>query len=406
VGLFYRDRTLEANPVDLIGIEAVRVFEPDLYSELARRKDLLLGETGFSLLERNERANQQRDLESLFKKASEEHRNGVTAILSELFPIIDWGLRGHGRGQGFEKGWLRDLRICHEDLFDRYFALTVPQGDIPQAAVDQLLSLVTNRDALSAALVALSDRDLLGQAVGRLEAYLPEIDFKHASSFVTALMDVGDLLPPKGPGIFDIGPNVTAYFLLYNYILKFQDDQSRGDILVRAIEATKGLSLPVDVVSYDDDRRDPNHATQTLFNDDDLKRAKSLCSDKIEAAARDGNLLGPRFLNYLFRWREFAGEDAPRSYVAKLCGSIEGTLRFLRAVAQETRSQVVGSAPVKRRWMIDRKNIDPFVDLNQLQEILAPCLGSEPSAEFVGLASDYWNEIEAFKSALSQPREE
>jgi len=56
--------------------------------------------------------------------------------------------------------------------------------------------------------------------------------------------------------------------------------------------------------------------------------------------------------------------------------------------------------------MIDRKNIDPFVDLNQLQEILAPCLGSEPSAEFVGLASDYWNEIEAFKSALSQPREE
>jgi hypothetical protein len=406
VGLFYRDRTLEVNPVDLIGIESLRVFEPNLYSELARRKDLLLGESGLSLLGRDERANQQHDLESLLAKASEEHRDGVTAILSELFPIIELGLKGHGCVQGFEKGWLRDLRICHQDLFARYFALTVPEGDIPEAAVDRLLKLLADRDALAAALLELSNEDLLGQAVGRLEAHIAEIDVKHAGSFVTALMDVGDLLPPKEPGIFDVGPNVTASLLIYHYMLNIQDEKTRGDILIRAIENTKGLSLPVDVVSYDDDRRDPNYVIQTLFSEDDLKRAKRLCTQKIEAAAKAGTLLGPRFLNYLFRWRDFDGETAPRSFVAELCGSIEGTLRFLRAAAQETRSQVVGSAPVKRRWMIDRKNIDPFVDLNQLQEILAPCLGSEPSAEFVGLASDYWNEIEAFKSALNQPREE
>lgn len=403
VGLFYRNNTLEVNPIDLIGIEGLRVFEPNLYSELRRRKDLLLGESGLSLLGRDERANQQRDLESLLAKASEEHRDGATSILSELFPVIEWGLKGHVRGQGFEKGWLRDLRICHKDLFSRYFALTVPEGDIPQASLDQLIKLMADREALVAAFLELNRKDLLGQTLGRLEAYFAEIDVGNAACLVTSLMDVGDQLPQKEPGIFDIGPNLTAYFLIYHFMLTIQDKRIRGDILIRAIEETQGLSLPVDVVSFDNDRREVNHATETLFSDDDLIRAKSLCTKKIVTAASEGRLLGPRFLNYLFRWRDFDGETAPRNFVAELCRSIEGTLQFLRAATQQTEAKIVGLPSVERQWIIQRKNIDPFVDFSLLQKSLAPLLGSAPPSEFVGFASEYNHEIEAFRKAIKQP---
>ena len=43
VGLFFRERTLEVNVIDMIGIEVLRMFEPDLYHQLPEKRDLLLG---------------------------------------------------------------------------------------------------------------------------------------------------------------------------------------------------------------------------------------------------------------------------------------------------------------------------------------------------------------------------
>ena len=251
VGLFYREQTLEVNVIDLIAIEALRIFEPDLYHKLPERKGLLLGEMASSLLRGDVKEDHKREFERLIEVVVEEDRAAVTAIVQELFPPIDWLLKGFERGRGFEGGWLREIRICHKDLFDRYFALLVPKGDVPQSWIDRLIGVAGDRTAMLEELSRLRESGRLDQAMSRLESYASEIDMGVALPFVTALMDIGDSLQRHGPSLFDIRPDMTTYFIIYNYLTREKDSKARGRILIGAIQATEGLFLPVKVVSTD-----------------------------------------------------------------------------------------------------------------------------------------------------------
>jgi len=400
VGLFYREQTLEVNVIDLIAIEALRIFEPDLYHKLPERKGFLLGETALSLLRDEVKDDHNKEFERLIEVVVDEDRAAVTAVLRELFPLIDWLLKGYEVGQGFEGGWLREIRICHQDLFDRYFALLVPKGDVPQSWIDRLIGVAGDRTAMLEELSRLRESGRLDQALSRLESYASEIDMGVALPFVTALMDIGDSLQTRGLSLLEIGPDMTTYFTVYNYLAREKDSKARGHILLGAIEATEGLFLPVMVVSSDLDRRERRNPSPPLFDDEDLERAKKLCTDKIQRAASEGKLLASGLLHYLFRWRELAGDDAPRQYVGSLIASPEGALRFLKGVNQEARGPGVGEVRKSSRRIINLKHIEPFVDLRRLQDVLEPFLKSDASSQSATLAGQYHKEISAFRLAL------
>ena len=47
---------------------------------------------------------------------------------------------------GQKERWLREHRVCHTDLFDKFFALVVPEGDLSQAELDRLVLLTGDRN--------------------------------------------------------------------------------------------------------------------------------------------------------------------------------------------------------------------------------------------------------------------
>src|SRR3954451_12035052 len=109
----------------------------------------------------------------------------------ELFPPAG-RVFGSPSYSGLEERWLRDLRVCHPDVFDRYFVLAIPEQDISQAEIDGLLASAGDREAVVARLRSLEERALLNVALDRLEAYKQEIALEHAIPFITAVFDIGD----------------------------------------------------------------------------------------------------------------------------------------------------------------------------------------------------------------------
>lgn len=205
VGMFFRGGVLEVNLIDLIGIEASRVFEPDVYERLPGMRDLLVGRrSSWGLGDERKRA--VKEVEELLELADAERRQGARLILSELFPAVEWMLKSYSQGQGFEDGWLRELRICHTGLFGRYFTLAVPEGDVPQAVVNRLLGHVEDRAVLREALVGLHSHGHLPQALDWLEAHAAKLDIRNPVGFVTALFDVGDLLADESEASSGRGP--------------------------------------------------------------------------------------------------------------------------------------------------------------------------------------------------------
>jgi DNA uptake protein ComE-like DNA-binding protein len=297
---------------------------------------------------------------------------------------------------------MRSLRICHRDVFDRYFALALPKGDIPLPLIDRLISVLKDKDQIRRELTDFRDKGRLVDVLNRISAYTSVLDIEGAVPFITALMDLGDSLPDRGAGLFGISPDMTAYLLIYEFLKREKDTKERGRILVEALSSTDGLYLPLQVVSLDEQRREKKDAYDPpLLDDHSWARARKLCVEKIKKGAETGGLLGPKLGYYLWRWKGFSGDEAPKKFVNSLTSTMEGTLRFLRGFTIEARPKSFGLASMHVEPTIDPKEIENFVIVARLRSKIKPLLGAEIPAELSSIAAEYGRELTAFKRALN-----
>lgn len=367
-GMFRAVDTIEVNQIDLIGLEALRVFEPALYHALPEHRRLLLEGPGRS--DRDKKEDAQVQLEALLTRVSEPNRPTVKQILSVVFQPIEWLVQNYGFGSGFEEGWERELRACSERYFDRYFLLALPEGDVSQRDVEAVLASVADREKLVQELLNLRKRGLLDAMLVRLEAYKERIDRAAAVPFVTALFDVGDGLS-NALGLYDIGSSMHAQRIVYWYLRGFQTEAEREQVLSAAIQATVGLQLPLHIVSSER-RREESRKTEYLISEARLPEFQALCLAKLRASAESGDLREHADLAWLlYRWREWGGEEEPRAWVAAVARDAAGAMVIARAFTQDIRSYGLGDRVATVRPTTKLSDIEVFIDPTVLEEQLS-----------------------------------
>lgn len=128
--MFKTKNVLEANAIDLIAIECIRVFDHSVYEELQLNKKLLT----------NPEKDNSADQEALYRLTKLSENDGLSRVFVQLFPPIRSVLNRHEYDNGARSSWLADLRICHDDMFDKYFYISIPAGDISQAEIEEIIS--------------------------------------------------------------------------------------------------------------------------------------------------------------------------------------------------------------------------------------------------------------------------
>lgn len=366
-GMFRSTGTMEVNQIDLLGLEALRVFEPDVYDALPAHRRLLLEGPGRT--HRGVKEDLLAELDRLLALAPATNHPAIKQILAVVFQPIEWLLQSYGFGTGFEEGWERELRACSERYFDRYFLLGIPEGDVSQREIADVLAAVHDRDLLASKLRDLRDRNLLDAMLARLDAYKEQIDLGAAVPFVTALFDIGDGLSGF-IRMADFGAAMHASRILYWYLRRFPSEEERERVLNDAMRATTGTQLPVDVVS-DERRRDESRKRDFLISEARLPEFQALAVEKIRALAAQGTLAAHSDLpSFLYRWREWAGEQEPREWAAKAVAE-GGSLALIRAFTQDIRSHGMGDRVATVRQQTSLKDLEVFVDLAVLDQQVA-----------------------------------
>lgn len=364
--LLGRDGSLEVNPVDLIGLEVLRAFEPQVYHELSRHHQVL---TSISTERSHVHQEAERaEVDGIVKPATEERRERVVAVLKQLFPTIEWAFGGVQYEGGFSSDWERELRVCSSKIFPRYFQLALPEGDIPQASLDRILASTNDHQALAAEFGQLASRGLLATALDRLEAYKEKIPLEHAEAWISAIFDAGDKLPADSGGMLDVAPGIHAQRLVYFCLKQIEDVGRRGEIVTAALARSHGVQVPVDVVSSMAlalKETPPQH----FVSPKNLAALKTLCVERIEARAEDGSLARSEALaTLLFRWREWGDPDAVQQFVSRLIATDAGMLTMLRAFLYRSASYGMGDFVPQYRWKLALKNLSVFVGLDQIEQ--------------------------------------
>lgn len=354
----------EVNPIDLIALEVIRVFEPDVYRALQSSK---------AILTTNGRRDQpQADVaakavESIIQRGSEDHRGELREVIKQLFPTVEWALGGTQYANEFADRWYQDLRVCSHKIFDRYFRLAVSEQELSQSDAQALLRSRGNREQLRSQLEMLNARGLLGLALEELGTYEDTVEPTQIEPYVTAIFDVSDLLSDETRGTFDVPSHWRVGFLISHALEKLPDSSVRLKVLTESISRTNGLFMPVEFVAL----IDPSESSTKvgILSETDLAVARSAAVEKIRSAAASGSLAQhPKLAIILALWRRWGSNEDVNRYIGELTKTHAGTLQFLKSLVVRSLSAGTGDYLATERFYIRRKDVEVFLPMDSLSQ--------------------------------------
>jgi predicted KAP-like P-loop ATPase len=368
----YKDGdTFDANPIDLIALEVLRQFEAPIYQRLYNAKELLTG-THRSLLGPWRFSEQQEAAKALIENAN--HRDEAKDILSDVFPPFARGLLESADKSAlstphapvFRDEWLRDLRPCHPDMFERYFRFSLAAEDLSESDLSSLVASTGNRDSFAGKLRDLNRKKLLRAAVLTLGVNSQLIPSENTLPFVIGLLDLEKELfaQRSSRGVASVPLDIQAVLIIRS-ILKKQAADARTLILREAIVETTALYLPTISFESDEERK---QAVDPLFSDDEARLLRELCVEKIRAAKLKPELLGHPWFRYILSfWSQWTSQEEVSAWFTETSKSESGLLSLLQPFV-ETMNQMDGERIVVSQYRFALEEFAKYVKPEDLAE--------------------------------------
>jgi hypothetical protein len=389
---FSADGVFEVNPIDLIALEVLRLFEPDVYVALRSSRDLL---TSVSRAERPQAETAAKTIESIIEMGSVDRRDQLRELIKHLFPSIKWALGGSQYVGDVGEQWYRDLRVCSRKVFDRYFRLSVSDEELSQGSVQRLLHARAKRAELRSELEALDSRGLLRAALEELAIHKDTLEPTWVESFITAIFDIADLLSDENRGMFEVPVYWRVAFLVQGALDRLGGIGARLEVLTNAISSTDGLFMPAEFVLLIDVPREAGGGSPT-FSQAEVVEAKKVALRKIENAAASGALAEHRKLAILLgAWNKWSGNEEMAKYVASLTTTVAGTLKLLRSLVVRSLGHGTGDYIATERYYMRRKDIETLISMDALDERVRRFPAD-------GLSEEDRRAVDAFQKAMER----
>ncbi|MGH9515925.1 MAG: KAP family P-loop NTPase fold protein [Terriglobales bacterium] len=379
----------EVNPIDLIALETIRLYEPQVYKALRSGKEMLT-DSGKTHSDPDKAA-----LNSIIDLGSEDRKKSLKELLKHLFPTAQWAFGGPSYASESGEQWYRNLRICSSKMFDRYFRLALSEDEISRGTVQKLLNARGNRTELRSELEALNSRGLLSKALEELGVYQDDVQPEQVEAYVTALFDVGDFLSDEALGIFDVPAPWRLAHLVEKPLERVSNIATRSQIVVNAINHTNGLFMPAEfVVLMNPSAEDPPESA--ILPEAEREQVKEASLARIQSAAASGTLSKhPKIAILLSLWQSWGKKEDVQEYINQLVQTDEGTLQLLKSLVLRSVSHGLGDYIGTERYYIRRVDVEALTNMDTL--------GSRvKSIKTTNLTEEDRRAIKAFEKAMER----
>lgn len=360
----------EVNPVDLITIECLRVFDPDVYSELARSKEILTknGRGGYG---RNQDTTPE-IIEGIINKSKEHNRQYVRNMLKQLFPTIEWALGGMEYAGDFTSTWLREIRVCHHSNFDKYFQFSIPSGELSNSDIQDMLALTSDSETLSSFILSLKERGIIKNALSQFEAYTDQIPIENGESYIKALIDIGDLIDHESIGFTMFSSNTHAVRLVVWFLRRIEDIDERGALLLRCFRESEGISIVENILQADETRREKSDPHIVLADKAfaEIKREFVSKLDSLSENSPNTLMSNEHLASFLYRWKRWGDEEKVVTWLKSQTKTANGCINLLKAFVTKSSSHSSGDHIVRVSNFIKLQDIEGFIEIEPIKQMI------------------------------------
>lgn len=364
------ENAFEVNPVDLIAIECLRLFEPDVYKEIARSKEIFTknGSDGYG---GREGASAEL-INGILDKATSNKRDSVKEIVKQLFPTIEWALGGTSYAGGFANTWLREMRVCHPSNFDKYFQFSIPNGELSNSDLQEMLSLTADSARFSSFILSLKERKILKNALAQFESFTEEIPIENGSNYIKGILDVGDQVDHESIGFTMFNSNIHAVRLVVWFLRRIDDLEERGKLLLECFKASNGISIVEQILQGEENCREKSDPDKIL-RDEEFELIKKEFVRKLDDMSENNSdelLTHGHLVSFLYRWKRWGDEKKVVDWLKIQVKTVEGCIALLKGFVGISSSQALGDYVVKTTAYIKLKSIEEFLEVAPIQEKL------------------------------------
>lgn len=252
----------EVNTIDLMLIEALRVFSPNVY-ELIRNNQNIFIDDSTSLGRRDEEEIKKRkNLIITAIKSTSDEVNEILKILLYLFPKLNNIFGNTSYGSDWEKQWNENQRICSSQYFQRYFTYSIPKGDIPDYFINDLLfstdKFISSEEILERIeeVITIRNAEVL---ISKIRSRTEKIKTEKSKVLALAISKLGDKLPNPQTLFFS-----NAYYrgamLTGDLVESLERKSEQIELANSIIESASSLNFAIDCFSWfrKDKKENPN----------------------------------------------------------------------------------------------------------------------------------------------------
>ncbi len=367
----------ECNPVDLMLVEAVRVFYPALYEVLRVSHADFIGTEPVPYGETTKISRGPRALKVILDAMPEAEATAAKHLIGHLFPRVHGFFFKHLSIVGSASDANKNCRISSPLHCHRYFAYTVPSTDVAEAEVNSMLSLakVGNANALVDRLARLLDSNRARRLIEKLRGQETEIDAATATTLSLALAKSAHHIPvSRRPMLGDDLLTQTA--ILISHLLRRVPAGNARVTDAKAVVASTndpwfgGMCLRWMHLSKPDHPHDNDTLTQSEANE-----VREVLVNRTKALASEHKVLFdpdvPELRWTLHEWSTTEGREPVERYLLGVFRRDPSSiLRFLESIAG--RGWVAGSST---HFVADidvgtLKRAEEIVDLDHLDSLV------------------------------------
>jgi hypothetical protein len=325
---------------DVLALEAVRVFLPDVFARLHGAVEGLTSASERSYGGRADPPQLKAQIDGLIEAAG-SHAGVVRAMIQRLFPAGQRHIGGSHYGADWKGRWLRERRVAHEDILRLYLERVAGEGLQAFTDAEQAWAFMADRGALDSYLRSL-DAARLQDVIAALETYEDQFAPEHVVPGTIVLLNLLPDLPERQGGMFDLDTRLVVSRVTYRLLRALNDPAAVEAAARQILPELNSLSAKLELISDVGYREGAGHKLVSEAAAAEFERTwrGEVRSASAEELAQEGDLVRVLLL---------AKRDAdPSEGPLDIDDSPELTLAALRAARSEVRSQAQGSRAVRR----------------------------------------------------------
>ncbi|GAB2513287.1 KAP family P-loop domain protein [Paramicrobacterium agarici] len=240
-----KDLGAEIDLVDLLAMEAVRVFRPDLMQRLAKLRTELTKTRDYSTRKDDDA---QKAVDALLGDFPEDAPL-IRALFSRIFPVALQYVENSSYGSDWLATWRTAHRMAHGDYLNLYFDRVAPDSLVAFRSTEGAFAVLDDAKALKAYLSEL-DPEQLNTILEGLTAYEKKFTTEMIVPASTTLLNFIDRIPEKkNAGMFDVSrPDLTVGRVVLRLLRKVEDEAARESLVSQILAGIETYSSRLDFI--------------------------------------------------------------------------------------------------------------------------------------------------------------